>query len=376
MEHMAFGANAKFDTANEFGAEFEKNGAYHNATTSRVGMIYYADCAEFEWDRVLDLQKTAITTPKFLKEELVAEAGNVEEELTGYLSNPNRVLWLRIGKAVGERLLLDSERLKTIENITVDNIREHYKKTHTTNNMRFIVAGPLAGRKRKLIETLENWRLPKGKRLDVISDENHSSPPILVRRKEIPNMIFGLSFFLGERIDYATADAMEALDHILTGTLHSRMLGRARSNGLAYGMWSNTSYDAHASDWSFGGQVSLKSAEKLFNIICEELTRVLEGDISKKDVRSAQLYALGKHQMGAQTAAQIASWYSNDYFFDDTILHFSSQPRRIRAVTKEKIVTAAEQFLHSGCLALGSIGSPDRELLDRLQAKLDKVVKK
>ena len=57
MEHMAFGANARFKDEHEFEAEFIKNGAYHNAYTSDTSMVYIADCADFEWQRIFDLQR-------------------------------------------------------------------------------------------------------------------------------------------------------------------------------------------------------------------------------------------------------------------------------------------------------------------------------
>src|SRR5574344_737533 len=47
MEHMAFGANARFKNESDFDYEFTKNGAYLNAMTSDFSMIYEADCADF-----------------------------------------------------------------------------------------------------------------------------------------------------------------------------------------------------------------------------------------------------------------------------------------------------------------------------------------
>lgn len=373
MEHMAFGANAKFDSSNEFSAEFEKNGAYHNASTSDISMVYMADCAEIEWDRILDLQKVAITTPKFLQEELEAESGNVQEELTGLLNNHGRVLWSRLAKKVGDPLLLDEERLKTIESISLDDISEHYKRTHTLGNMRFVIAGPMKGRKRKVAEMLESWRLTKGERIEVPVDRLHPAEPVLIRRKEVQNLIFGIGIFLNERIDDSSLDAMGALNHILTGTLHSRILGRARQGGLAYHMWSDTSSYDFMSEWSFGGQVSLQKAPKLFDIIVEELRRVLDGKLTAKEVEAAQQYALGKHQMACQTVSQIANWYSGRYFFDEHVDNFDYRPRAIKAVTADKIAAIAKRFIAEKCFVLGGLGSADQELLVKLQRKLDTV---
>ena len=58
------------------------------------------------------------------------------------------------------------------------------------------------------------------------------------------------------------AEAMGALDHLLTGTMTSRIYGKARKKGLAYGMFSDTTVNSHDSSWDFGGQVNLDTSER------------------------------------------------------------------------------------------------------------------
>ena len=72
MEHMAFGANDQYRSEAAFEAEFTKNGAYHNAYTSDFAMVYEADCADFEWSRILELQRLSICNPRFNQKELDA----------------------------------------------------------------------------------------------------------------------------------------------------------------------------------------------------------------------------------------------------------------------------------------------------------------
>jgi len=55
MEHLLLGANELIPRGRDFQAEFEKNGAYNNASTGVYDITYEAECADFEWDRVLDL---------------------------------------------------------------------------------------------------------------------------------------------------------------------------------------------------------------------------------------------------------------------------------------------------------------------------------
>src|SRR5690606_36907431 len=112
-----------------------------------------------------------------------AEKGNVRSELTGYLNNHNRVLWPKIQQNLGEDVYTFWQRLQTIPNVTLKDVREHHSRTHTTKNMRFVIAGKLKGRKSKIIRKMESWELPEGELLPAPHDEQHRAQPTLIRRK-------------------------------------------------------------------------------------------------------------------------------------------------------------------------------------------------
>lgn len=373
MEHMAFGANARFNDAHAYEAEFTKNGAYHNAYTSDHSMVYLSDCADFEWERILDLKQVAITQPRFNEEELKSEAGNVRNELNGYLNMHQRLLWPKMQQVLGEGTLTYPEAVKTISNVTLRDIKEHYQRTHTSKNMRFIIAGRMYRRKKRIIEMLESWDLPDGDRLAIPVDELHSEEPFLIRRKESSNMTFGLSMVVPRRLSDAELDAMSCVNHILTGTMHSRIFGAARKRGLAYGVFSESSANEHASSWDFGAEVNLDTIEPLFDIIVRELNAVLDGELSEEEIELAKQYSLGRHQMGAQTVGQINRWYADRYFFDGHIEDYESRPQAINAVTKRRIVETAREYITSNCWLVGGVGSGDKALMDTLRDKLGTV---
>src|SRR5476649_593242 len=166
MEHVVLGANELIPKARDFQAELEKNGAYSNATTGVYDITYEAECADFEWDRVLGLLLVAITKPLFLPEEFEAEFGNVQEEMAARSNNHFRRLSLEMRRALGLIAKTDAERLELMANVSVDDVREHYKRTHLSHNMRFVIAGNLSASRREAVTALlENIELPKaGKR--------------------------------------------------------------------------------------------------------------------------------------------------------------------------------------------------------------------
>lgn len=370
MEHMAFGANAQFKNEHAYEAEFTKNGAYHNAYTSDFSMGYVADCADFEWERILDLQRVAICQPKINNDELAAEKGNVKNELTGYLNNHNRVLWPKIQQLLGEDVYTYWQRLQTIPNIALKDVKEHHKRTHTSDNLRFVIAGKLEGRKAQIQRNLEEWELPRGERFEIPKDELHKGNTTLIRRKEASNLTFGLSINLPRELSDNEAEAMDCLDHILTGTMHSRMYGAARKKGLAYHMFSETSVGFHDSSWDFGGQVNLDTASGLFDIIVREMKAVTKGDITEDELSAAKSYALGRHQMGAQTVSQISNFYSNRYFGDGVVKNYERVPEAIRAITRERMIDTACEFLRNDVWVLAGVSSGEKEDVTLLGDKL------
>lgn len=370
MEHMAFGANARFRSEKAFEAEFTKNGAYHNAYTSDFAMVYESDCADFEWDRILDLQKLSICQPRFNEKELEAEKGNVRSELTNYLNDHHRLLWPRVQQLLGEDTLTFRQSIATINNVSLADIREHHKRTHTSDNMRFVIAGKLRGRKSEIVRQLESFELPRGERLPIPKDELHSAPPAVIRRKDASNITFGLTLTLPRRITDEEADAMSALGHILTGTANSRIYGKARSKGLAYYVGSYSGAGYYDSAWDISGQVNHDTAPQLFDIIARELKVVLDGKLTDKEIEAAKSFGLGRYQMGAQTVSQISNFYTHRYFADDVIKDYDKIPDMLKKVTREKIMEVACEFMRENTWAFAAVSSGDREELMLLSDKL------
>lgn len=374
MEHMAFGANELYKDGHAYEAEFTRNGAYHNAYTTDHSMVYHGDCADFEWERILDLKQLAITKPRFNAVELEAERGNVKNELTGYLNDHHRLLWPKMMQSLGEDTLTFPEALKTVPNVTLRDVREHYRHTHTLENMRFIIAGRMYRRKKRIIEMLESWELPRGERLLIPIDELHKTAPVLIRRKEASNLTFGWLISLPRRLSNSELDAMAVVNHILNGTLHSRIYGNARKKGLAYGVFSDTNAFEHNSEWEFGADVNLDTVEPLLDIVVDQLRQIRRGEFTEEEIEQAKQYALGRYQMGAQTVGQISRFYANRYFMDGSILNYEARPQAIQAVTKRRIVETVNEFLETNCWVLGGVGNTDRTLIDGLQAKLETIL--
>lgn len=370
VEHLAFGANSKYKDEQAFEAEFTKNGAYHNAWTSDISVCYETECADFEWKRIMGLQRLSICEPRFNDEELKSEKSNVRSELTGYMNDYYRLLWPRLQRAVGEDILDLPDRLKTISNIELKDIREHYRRTHTAKNMLFIIAGRLRGRKHKIIKMLESWNLKEGEKFSTPRDELHSSEVISIRRKDANNITFGFSLVTPRHLESSEVFAMGCLNHILNGTTNSKIFGAARKRGLVYGMGSSVASNTHNSYWDFDGEVNLENAEALFSLIQTEMMKALNGEISDTDFEAAKAYALGRFQMGAQTVGQVADYYAENYFIGENIEKYDDIPKLISGTTKARMIELAREFAGSGIKAFVTVSSAEKALISVLESHL------
>lgn len=373
MEHVLLGANEMIPRARDFQAELEKNGAYSNASTGVYDITYEAECADFEWDRVLSLLLVAITKPLFLDEEFKAEFGNVQEEMAARANQHFRRLSLEMRQAFGLLVKTDTERLELMDNVCIDDVRSHYASTHNTPNMRFVIAGNITPSRvaaiRKLFEMTD---LPnQGERFPLPREVSHSLvSPVYVHNDTVENLYFYIDTFMKRRMTDPETDAINLVNTMLTETLYSKILGRARENGLVYGMNSGLSQTRDVSNWWFGAQVSDRNIKPLLGIIVDEVSKVLRGDIDADDIEATKQYALGRFQRSAQTVGGTASGYSGRYFFDDIIEQYERIPERIQAVSKDAIVQIARDLFRDDIWGFGILGECGEPFVQELQTRV------
>lgn len=370
LEHMMFGANARFAKAKLYGAEFEKNGAYHNATTSKWHVTYDSECAEFEWERVLELQLLALAKPVFLDEEFRGEKGNVYEELTGFYNNYFRLLGGTLAQKAGLPIYTDEQRVLQLPAITLDDVRSFYHLTHGTNNLRFIIAGPIYGKKTKLLKNLRDGMkaMPKGSRFELPEETPVTVDKALyLEHTDVKKLHFYLDMYIDKRLDEEKCEAMNILNDILTGTLHSRILGTAREKGIVYGMGSGVSRSKNYSSWWFGANVNNENADALTRLIRAELGRIADGKLNKTDIEAAKQLAIGRFQRGSQRVSDHVRGYSERYMFDESIEDYISIPDQIRSVQKADITRTAQSFLKQKTWGFGILGNSSQAEANRLR---------
>jgi predicted Zn-dependent peptidase len=369
MEHMAFGANGKYASMREFEDTFAKNGAHRNAFTGEVFMAYVFRGADFEWERLLGLQILQITEPKFRADEFEAEKGNVQNEITNDTHDYHWVLEGAADVAAGRNTITVDERNRLVKNVKVDDIREHWERTHTRRNMYFVVSGDLRSKRAKLLELLDGMKLPQGQLLEIVPDRLRAHAPVLVERKEAKSLTFGVYRYIQRELSDQEACAMRFLNHILAGTHSGRILGEARERGLAYGFSSTINEFVGDTEWRIGSMVNYDKAEEIYELLGRVTSELKKRKISNKEVEDARSYNFGSYQQREPVNMGINYYYLNKYGMFDKIAVWNIEPL-IRGVTREMICDLAQEFLDSGLLVIGGVGDKEKVQIKDLQERL------
>ena len=127
---MMFKANEVYHDQKTLDDELSKNCANWNAFTSLTDIAYLANCADFEWERILKLLILMIEKPRFIKEDLKMEIRVVKEEFTNYLNNYELILYQEISKVMVGIDSTPETAIKSLANIKIIDVKDFYERTH------------------------------------------------------------------------------------------------------------------------------------------------------------------------------------------------------------------------------------------------------
>ena len=358
MEHMVFGANSEYPSARAFSAEFEKNGAYNNASTDVISLHYLAECADFEWDRILELLLLSISKPTFIESEFKSEYSNVREEMIGRSNNHYRFLFQKMAMTTGYISMTDKERVKLMSNVAIEDIKAHFSRTHTSDNLRFIICGDLKGRQAKIERLLKKLPLPRGERFNYpIQKTKRQKDVLYIRRSGVKNMYFSLDAFLNEAITKKEERALSLLDVILGERENSLLYGQAREDGLIYHIDVSHMTSVDNVNWGVSGQVSVGNSKPLFELITQQISRLREGGLSEADLNSACDYYIGALQMSVQKISRLSGLYGRKYFLNEEIRNFNDTALELKDITTGDVEAMLQKMLQTKLWALGVLGS-------------------
>ncbi len=361
MEHLLATVTKDHPGSNEFIIDAQKNGAYVNASTSVDSNAYMYEFADFETDRILDLVQEQLMAPLFEKKSLQAELGNVREELSRNTTQHAAVCSIQLAEAAFPKLWLGfPARIAQLEGIDLENVREHYEATHTSENARFFVSGSLGGRGDAVAARLDKIfaQMPRGNRLQRSRKIGLGLSKPVVAHRDIAQVYYRSMMYFVE-LSEAERRALTLLRLVLVGGMGSRIYGEARRRGLAYSIGAAGHAQSGNSSFGFAGFVTPGNAADLFELIARGYREVAEGKLTEAELTLAKNLGIGSLKRSTQTAGDVVGWYIEAYDESGEIRDFYKSIELLQGVSVSEVVAVAKKAAAYGRRGMSFLGDID-----------------
>lgn len=363
LEHLF--VTPKGWTESDFLSEVMKNGAYYGAWTNDQTVRYEFQAPMFDWERVMDLIISALNQPKFEPDHFKKEMAIIETELEDCLNHHLRLMYPVYAQSTGIAAQTYADRLKNLANITLADIKQYYPQFFNTDNLDVVVCGDLCQIKTKLRSKLEALQLPRGQRQRLLFDRQHGGSQ-LVYKKDVQNIDFLWVAILDQKMTAHQTTAMRFAVFALFSSAKSRIYSKAREQGIVYSVGGGRYNTEKSADFYIDGEVSHKHARTLFELIAQELQKVVETGFTAAEIERARQAILGDLSMEDVTPRSLYDFYRGRYLDFDELDDFNQYDQLVKNVTLDDVNQIARQFITSDKKVLVALSECQPEVIKEL----------
>jgi predicted Zn-dependent peptidase len=351
----------QFSKKSEYLQEIRKNGAWRNAYTGQFGISYVGDCTPDELLRILKLRISSIVKPKFNESILKSESGNVLEELRQRVTD-----YTRLSNALSRKVLTNGawqtskEAMDEVESVSLDDVVNYYEKTHTTNNLRFIIACDVGNLKDSILDLFGSISLPAGDRMTGPTHRSNEAVGYYYeKRLSLENLFTNFSISIPRQLDPKEVMTMQIIINLLCNSWDSRILGKARDAGLCYSMSGYIEESKTQTVLSFDTPIGPMNARKFFKLLSAGLKDLSEGNITTIELKNAKTFLNGQSKKKGQTTQELLDMYSEEYFSLDRVTNAKDRTDFIDSVSSEDISVLMNEFVVSDSKVFSGVGCID-----------------
>jgi predicted Zn-dependent peptidase len=361
-EHMAVAGTKRFPTKDSLAIFIENLGGGFGASTG-LGVfnisISVVDPEDFK--QAVELLNEILNEALFEPKIIETERGAILRELSSRESDPGKYLWelsrsLYFQDTKYARSTLGSK--ETIENITRDDLTNFYNSMLTTGRAVIVVSGGID--LDLVVSALESaLKLRKSNRhrdFELLPTTRKIST---VTKKYTTNDLIHLDF--GFRVcDCYHDDAipMIFLGQILGGGRASTLEKKLRyEKGYVYGVSAGYSGFANAGVFSVHTKVPKKYLQEVFNIVTEELSKLVEGGVSEEELEFVKNRSIKSKKGTMQTSGSWVAFHAYDELYDsDKKTTLPEYLAKVSALTTDDIIRVSKKYLNKNSWYLAMCG--------------------
>lgn len=345
IEHVAFKGTKKRNYI-QISESLERVGGYLNAFTTKEQTCFYARCLDEHLKTTIDVLTDLAFKPVFPEEELEKEKEVIIEEIKSIDDAPDDLIFDLFDTRIFGKHPLSmpiTGCVKTVRNFLREDVLDYLKQHYTPDNMLLIATGHV--RHDDVVRLAEKYipkQKPKDKHVRHRYEASAYQPFTLEVQKPITqsHIVLGLPF---ERDD-SQYYPMLLLNALLGGGMSSRLnLELREKHGLAYTVYSALNTYDEVSQFLVYAGTDVEKNHKVLKLIREELLKVCETPVPKKELDIVKAQLKGGIIMGQESMSARMNHIARDEYYFGRELTCDELIAQIDSITARDVRAAAER---------------------------------
>ena len=382
LEHMIYKSNKKFKTKYDLYRELDSIGASYNAYTDKNITTFFVKSHHKYQEKLIDIFSSLLCEPDVKSEELDNERNVVIEEISNSRDEPfdciyNRFFSLIYGDktAIAQKI---SGSVENIENISVDDVKNHLQRFYTAKNMVVSIAGRVHNGIEEYLKRSNFVKAPQ-------SIYNYSNKKLLKHiksttidfvHKPIKQVFLGIGFPTDGLLD-EDRYIVKLIELILNGSMSSRLFVKLREEeGLVY------SISTSSSNYEEGGVffcITSFEKEKYVNVLdslFSEFKRIQNELLDESELNRWKNFVSSQMVLDMENGMDIADYYARQLlFYPKNIIDFEKMLAIFEKITANDIQRVAQKIFnwkYMKIVILGDYSIHGKEMANNVLAVVKK----
>ena len=338
-------------TKNQSKDSYNEEVDYMGATLVLSAGGGYVSSLKRYFPRILEMMADGLINPKFTKEDFEREKNvalegikSIEKDVQTIANRVHSKLRFGDNHPFGE-----FETIETLNNISLKDIQNYYKKFATPNNAYLTVVGDVQYDEIKsLVESLfSNWK--KGKESNYTLPKVNNLDNVEINFVDMSNAVQS-EIYVGNLMDISMTNpdffALKLGNQILGGSSTARLFMNLREDkGFTYGSYSSASTSRYKGSFTATASVRNEVTDSAITEIIKEINLISTEGITDEELDAAKEKYVGSFIMSTEQPSTIANFATNIAKFNLPENFYEKYLENFQSVSTEDVKRVINKYL-------------------------------
>ena len=373
LEHMLFKGNRSYPKYLELNKKIDSLHGETNASTHKNMTMYYLKLPGKNFREGLELLREMVFYSLLDAQELEKEKEVVIEEINKNIDES--IYWAH---DLLETQLFGSHQLahfilgtkQHIRDLNRKQLLKFYQKYYQVNNCVLSLAGNIPKNYKSLVEQTFGSLEPQSIKFkfdDFILKQNKPKIKCHPRKQEQISVVLG---FPTIKETDSRKYLLEMISQILYGNMSSRLWLKLRDNNpIVYGLDVYIELFEEGGYFSIDLSLSKKNLEKAIQILFEELTKMKEKLVPKKEFKLVQDKLISDLDEEDDDNLEVATFYGQKYLLDLDLTTYGQTKKIYKEITQNQIKKMSQELFDFSKCTIIEVGDVPRKKIEELVKK-------